>query len=185
MATVSSARDEKCSSRELREAVLLRFLPRERTRGVERGIVMATAIGHGQTDLRTGVAATRVGLCRRVAIAILSVAIVNLGVVSAAVGAIVDTETLVAMSRDADLATIRTQLDRQEVRDQMQKMGVDASSIDNRIAALNDRELHQLAADMQSGPAGGEILALIGAVFVVLLILELVGVIDIFKKIPR
>ena len=31
-------------------------------------------------------------------------------------------------------------------------------------------------------PAGGDILALIGVVFVVLLILELVGVIDIFKK---
>jgi hypothetical protein len=67
----------------------------------------------------------------------------------------------------------------------MQKMGVDAASIDSRVASLNDRELHQLAAEMQSAPAGGDILALIGAVFVVLLILELVGVIDIFKKIPR
>jgi hypothetical protein len=145
---------------------------------------MGIAIGHQLTGLRTGVAAARVGLGRRVAIAILSVAIINMGVMSAAVGAIVDTETLVAPSRDADLATIRAQLDRQDVREQMQKMGVDATRIDSRIASLNDRELHQLAADMQSAPAGGEILALIGAVFVVLLILELVGVIDIFKKVP-
>jgi hypothetical protein len=67
----------------------------------------------------------------------------------------------------------------------MQKMGVDASSIDARVASLSDRELHQLASDMQSAPAGGDILALVGAVFIVLLILELVGVIDIFKKVPR
>ena len=35
---------------------------------------------------------------------------------------------------------------------------------------------------LRSAPAGGDILALIGAVFVVLLVLELTGVIDIFKK---
>jgi hypothetical protein len=122
---------------------------------------------------------------RASAVAILSVAIVNCGFVSSAAGAIVDTETLVAPSRDADLAAIRAQLDRQDVRDQMQKMGLDAASIDTRVASLNDRELHQLATDMQTAPAGGEILALIGAVFVVLLILELVGVIDIFKTFPR
>src|SRR5690349_3929473 len=119
------------------------------------------------------------------AVALLSVAILNFGFVSAAAGAIVDTETLIAPSRDADLAAIRTQLDRQDVRDQMQKMGLDAASVDTRIASLNDRELHQLASDMQSAPAGGEILALIGAVFVVLIILQLVGVIDIFKKFLR
>ena len=37
-------------------------------------------------------------------------------------------------------------------------------------------------ADMRNAPAGGDALALIGAVFVILLILELTGVIDIFKK---
>ncbi len=127
----------------------------------------------------------RLALWRAAAVSILSVSIVNFGLVSAAAGAIVDTETLVAPSRDADLATIRAQLDRKDVREQMQAMGVDAASVDSRLANLNDRELHQLAADMQSAPAGGDILALLGVVFVVLLVLELVGVIDIFKKIPR
>ena len=35
---------------------------------------------------------------------------------------------------------------------------------------------------MDQVPAGGDFLVLVGAVFVVLIILELVGVIDIFKK---
>jgi hypothetical protein len=115
----------------------------------------------------------------------LSVAIINMGVVGAASAAIVDTGALVAPARDADLAAVRAQLDRADVREQMQKMGVDASAIEGRIASLSDSELHKLAADMQSAPAGGDVLALVGAVFVVLLILELVGVIDIFKKVPR
>jgi hypothetical protein len=127
----------------------------------------------------------RLSLWRKSAIALLSVAIVNMGMVGAASAAIVDTGALVVTDRDADLGAIRAQLDRADVRAQMREMGVDASAIDSRVASLNDRELHQLATDMQSAPAGGDILALIGAVFVVLLILELVGVIDIFKKVPR
>jgi hypothetical protein len=127
----------------------------------------------------------RMSLWRASAVSILSVAIINMGLVGAASAAIVDTGTLVAPSRDADLSAIRAQLDRADVRAQMEKMGVDASAIDTRVASLNDRELHQLAADMKGAPAGGDALALVGAVFVVLLILELVGVIDIFKTIGR
>jgi hypothetical protein len=37
---------------------------------------------------------------------------------------------------------------------------------------------------MQDAPAGGDVLVVLGVVFLVLLVLELVGVIDIFKKIP-
>jgi len=45
-----------------------------------------------------------------------------------------------------------------------------------------DFELRSLADRMEQMPAGGDALAVIGIVFVVLIILELVGVIDIFKK---
>lgn len=131
------------------------------------------------------VSATKRSIWRASIVSLLSVAIVNLGLMSAASAAIVDTDVVVASNRDADLASIRSQLDRQDVREQMLKMGVDPASIDSRVASLSDRELHQLASDMQSAPAGGDILAVIGVVFVVLLILELVGVIDIFKKVPR
>ena len=127
----------------------------------------------------------RMSLWRASAVSILSVAIINMGLVGAASAAIVDTGTLVAANRDADLSAVRAHLDRADVRAQMEKMGVDASAVDTRIASLSDRELHQLATDMNGAPAGGDILALVGAVFVVLLILELVGVIDIFKKVPR
>jgi hypothetical protein len=48
---------------------------------------------------------------------------------------------------------------------------------------LSDSELLLLEAEMDRQVAGGDALAVIGTVFLVLLILELVGVTDIFKKI--
>jgi hypothetical protein len=127
----------------------------------------------------------RMSLWRTSVVSVLSVALVNMSMIGAASAAIVDTSMLVTPSRDADLGAIRAQLDRADVREQMQKMGVDTSAIDTRLASLSDQELRQLATDMKSAPAGGDVLALVGAVFVVLLILELVGVIDIFKTVPR
>jgi hypothetical protein len=119
---------------------------------------------------------------RKATIAILSVAILNMGVVGVAQATIVDTAALVATDREADLSTVRAQLDRAEVRAKFEDMGVDATAVERRIASLNDRELHKLAADMQNAPAGGDAVWIVGAVFIVLIILELTGVIDIFKK---
>jgi hypothetical protein len=125
----------------------------------------------------------KLSLWRKYALGLLSVSLLNAGMMSAATAAIVDTSALVTTDREADLTAIRTQLSRADVVAQMEQMGVDASAVDQRVARLNDRELHQLAQDMRNAPAGGDsALALIGAVFVVLLILELTGVIDIFKK---
>jgi hypothetical protein len=62
-------------------------------------------------------------------------------------------------------------------------MGVDATAVDTRIASLSDSELQQMATEMQKAPAGGDaLLAVVGLVFVVLMILEFTGVIDIFKR---
>ena len=124
----------------------------------------------------------KLSLWRRYVVGILSVSMLNMGMMSAATAAIVDTSAIITTDREADLGAIRTQLAQAEVRAQMEQMGVDAAAVDQRISRLNDRELHRLAADMRNAPAGGDALALIGAVFVILLILELVGVIDIFKK---
>jgi hypothetical protein len=121
---------------------------------------------------------------RACAVAVLSAALVNVGVVSSVQAAIIDTDALVASARDADLAKVRAQLSRDEVRAKFTEMGVDASALDARIASLSDQELHRLALEMEKAPAGGDVLAVIGVVFIVLIILEFVGVIDIFKKAP-
>jgi hypothetical protein len=72
---------------------------------------------------------------------------------------------------------------RDDVRQQLQALGVDAQQATERINALTDQELQQLALNMDTDPAGSGALAVIGIVFVVLLILELVGVTNIFNRI--
>ncbi|MEZ5499861.1 MAG: PA2779 family protein [Steroidobacteraceae bacterium] len=86
-------------------------------------------------------------------------------------------------NRGADIARIDAIMASAEVSAHMQKLGVDPQSVERRIAALTDSELHQLAERLESDPAAGDALAIIGATFLVLLILEVVGVIDIFKSI--
>ena len=124
----------------------------------------------------------KISTFRVAAVAVLSLSVVNLGFVSSARAAIVDTGALVTTTRDANLATIRAQLNRAEVKQHLEGMGVDVASVDARVANLSDLELQKMATDMQNAPAGGGALVIIGVVFLVLIILEFVGVIDIFKR---
>jgi hypothetical protein len=62
-------------------------------------------------------------------------------------------------------------------------MGVDPAQALLRVSSLSDQELAQLDEQIDTLPAGGDsVLAIIGIVFIVLLILELTGVINIFNK---
>lgn len=94
---------------------------------------------------------------------------------------IVSTEQMVTQeSRAASLMIIENALASAEVADQLAAWGVEPDAVAERIAALSDVELQQLAITMETDPAGG-ILAVIGIAFVVLLILELTGVINLFR----
>lgn len=90
---------------------------------------------------------------------------------------------LAAGARQADLETIETALERDDVRGYLVRMGVSPEDALTRVARLPDEDVARIASQMEDLPAGGSILALIGAVFVVLLILELTGVINIFSKV--
>lgn len=120
---------------------------------------------------------------RKAVVYALCLGVFNLGSPLVARAELVGTlQAVESSSRSQDLATVSSALARQEVREQMAALGVDAADIDARVARLTDSELRTLADRMGEMPAGGDALAVIGIVFVVLVILELVGVIDIFKK---
>ena len=113
----------------------------------------------------------------------LCLAVLNLGSPSLARAELVGTLAAVeASTRSQDLATVNAALAREQVREQMSALGVDAAAVEARVARLTDAELRTLAERMDTMPAGGDALAIIGIVFLVLIILEVVGVIDIFKK---
>ncbi len=119
----------------------------------------------------------------RSVIYVLCFAVLNLGSPMMASAAMIGTlQAVESGSRAQDLATVNASLAREDVRQQFVALGVEPAQVEARIAALTDAELSKLAVQMSDMPAGGDALAVIGIVFIVLLILELTGVIDIFKK---
>lgn len=112
----------------------------------------------------------------------LCVALVFSGFAANVQAAVISTQQ--AMSAEARAATeagVRASLARDDVRQAMLRLGADPAEVDGRIASLSDAELMQVRGELDRLPAGG-VLAVVGLVFVVLLILEMTGVIDIFKK---
>ena len=122
---------------------------------------------------------------RQLTVAITAACFLGLGVQSTANAGVIGTQDyLAAEARAGHLAEINAALNRADVQAQLVALGVDPAHAVTRAAALSDAELSQVAAQLQTLPAGGDsFFAVIGIVFIVLLILELTGVTDIFKKI--
>jgi hypothetical protein len=97
--------------------------------------------------------------------------------------AVISTEQVLSMEdRQARIAGIQASLARADVQNAMIELGVDPVQAQARVHALTDEELLQLEGQLETLPAGGDgVLVLIGAVFLVLLILELTGAINIFR----
>jgi hypothetical protein len=127
-------------------------------------------------------------MSKRWLVSLLCLALLNLGSQPVAhaglIGTLQAVEAVQAGARAQDLAVVNAALAREQVRTQFVALGVDPAAVGSRVAALTDSELRTLAGKVAEAPAGGDALAVIGIVFVVLLILEAVGIIDIFKKFP-
>jgi hypothetical protein len=95
----------------------------------------------------------------------------------------ISTATALALEQRAENeAVVDAYFAREEVEAQLAALGVDPELAKLRAAALSPSELAELAGRIEEAPAGGDLIAVLGVTFVVLLVLELVGVIDIFKK---
>lgn len=97
--------------------------------------------------------------------------------------AIIDTQTVLSQQHSSTQAQLQNILAREDVREQLIAYGVDPSDADLRIAALTDYELSELQQHIDDLPAGSSALAVLGAVFLVLIVLELIGVTNVFSKI--
>lgn len=97
-------------------------------------------------------------------------------------GLVSTADALSVEQQQNSLATVEAFLEREDVVAQLTELGVDPVIAQQRVAALSPAEQQQLAMEIENETAGGDIIGLLGVIFVVLLVLELVGVIDIFKK---
>lgn len=122
---------------------------------------------------------------RRTLVAITASCFLSMGLqtTTASAGVIGTTEYLTATDRAGQIASVQAAMSRADVRAQLEKYGVDPADAMVRVASLTDSELADVSQRMDSLPAGGDgFIAVIGIVFIVLIILEWTGVIDIFKK---
>lgn len=101
--------------------------------------------------------------------------------VQPAAAAMMGTAEFAPAERAGQLQRIDGFLAQQQVRDLLERQGVDPADARARVAALSDAELAMISERLDELPAGAGALAVIGVVFLVLVILEIVGVTNVFK----
>jgi hypothetical protein len=101
---------------------------------------------------------------------------------TALAGLIQTPDAIAAEERSVSRQQLNEALARDDVQQQLLQLGIEPGAARQRIAALTDAEIARLQNRLDTLPAGAGVLEVIGVVFVVLLILELVGVTNIFSK---
>ena len=66
----------------------------------------------------------------------------------------IGTDQVAAAASQADRSTVLQFLGRAEVATQLQSLGVDAATVKDRVAAMTDQEVQQIAGRIQAMPAG-------------------------------
>lgn len=100
----------------------------------------------------------------------------------AAHAGIVGTETLVSSEQaQQDRAHILKLLERKDVQEQLVAYGVDVEQAKARVNSLTDAEMRSLAGQMDQLPAGGDsVVGILFAIFIILLITDILGLTNIF-----
>ncbi|MBI3533506.1 MAG: PA2779 family protein [Burkholderiales bacterium] len=71
-------------------------------------------------------------------------------------------------------------LARDDVRQALQAQGVSPQAATERVQAMSDNEVEQLAGRIDQAPAGGDVLGVLFTVFIVLLVTDIMGLTKVF-----
>ncbi len=125
----------------------------------------------------------RISLLRGVS-AFVTLCVISMGFAQAAHAGVIGTSAVIgAEERAMQVERIQDLIASDQVRARLVALGVDPAWAAERVASMTDAELARLSGQMDQMPAGAGLIEVVGIVFIVLLILELTGVIDIFKKV--
>ncbi len=111
--------------------------------------------------------------------ACLIVCITFAGFPMAAQAGMVSTEE-VSAAADANRDKLSAFLAREDVRQAVQAQGVSPQAAAERIKAMSDVEVAQLADRIDQAPAGGDVLGILFTVFIVLLVTDIMGLTKVF-----
>jgi hypothetical protein len=121
-------------------------------------------------------------LLRNFVVRLVSLSLLSLGLAQASGAAMIGTQQVIqSEARGARIARVETILARQDVARQLLMFGVDPPAVQSRVGNMTDAELLALEGGLDRHVAGGDAVAIVGVVFIVLIILELMGITDIFK----
>ena len=95
---------------------------------------------------------------------------------------IISTQEAVAMESGQSMAQVDAWLQRDDVVSELAALGVDPDLARIRAEALSPAELDELANRIDQQPAGAGVIEVLGITFLVLIILEIVGVTNIFNR---
>ena len=93
---------------------------------------------------------------------------------------LVTTSEFTAARSQTDRDRIDAFMQREDVLQQMQAMGVDAREARARLASLSDEEVARIAGKLEQIPAGGDVIGVLFAVFIILLVTDILGFTKIF-----
>lgn len=113
----------------------------------------------------------------RVVARLLILCTLGLGLPLPASAGIVTTDQITA---SAERDRVRDFMAREDVRTQMESLGVDANSVRERVDAMTDEEIGQLAGRIDQMPAGAGIVGVLFAVFIILLVTDILGLTKVF-----
>lgn len=88
--------------------------------------------------------------------------------------------TAPAFTQSASREAVNQFLMRDEVRQAMLGQGVTPQAALERVAAMSDGEVAQLAGRIEQAPAGGDVLGILFTVFIVLLVTDIMGLTKVF-----
>ena len=99
----------------------------------------------------------------------------------AAATELVSTQSVLAGDRaGADRERINEILARADVQEELLEQGVDVDDVEARVAALSDAEAQQMAEQLEQLPAGAGVIGALFAVFVILLVTDILGLTDVY-----
>lgn len=117
-------------------------------------------------------------------VAMLLIAVLALGslpVAAAQTAGLVSTQSaLQADTAASDRERINDVLARADVQDQLLAQGVSVDQVKDRVAALSDAEAREMADRLDAMPAGAGVVGALFAVFVILLVTDILGLTHVF-----
>ena len=111
---------------------------------------------------------------------IVSVMGLGLPLQSAYAGLVGTDKVAVSAQSQSERERIRTFLDREDVRNELQVQGVDVNTAKARVDALTDEEVQKVAGKLDKMPAGGDVLGILFTIFVILLVTDILGFTKVF-----